>query len=72
MEPFQRKFTSFLDDLASKYYDSLLKAIIVVFPFTDASVDIPKSPYGFDFFLRRIPNLTREGVEFFVKLDFLF
>lgn len=60
------KFIHFIRGLSPKYYVSIIRAVIVIFPYIE-QFDIPKSPYGFDFFFRKINGASKENVEIVVK-----
>ncbi|KAI8802456.1 hypothetical protein BJ742DRAFT_542930 [Cladochytrium replicatum] len=58
-EPFHTRIIDLIEETPMEYHDSLLRAIAVALP--QDLPDLPKSPYGWDSYARRIVGLPKTG-----------
>ncbi|KAJ3403215.1 hypothetical protein HDU80_004376 [Chytriomyces hyalinus] len=64
-DPSHTNFLTFIGVVPSNYYDALVRSLLVVMP--QDVVGVQKSPYGWDSFARRIPQMAKlhpDSVEF--------
>jgi len=54
-----------IDRIPNNYIDSLIKAVLIILPHT--SGDIPKSPFGYEFFLKKVTNRPKKNYELTVS-----
>jgi len=50
-----------IDRIPNNYIDSLIKAVLIILP--HSSNDIQKSPFGFDFFLKKVISRAKKNHE---------
>jgi len=50
-----------IDRIPNNYIDSLIKAVLIILP--QNSPEIQKSPYGFDFFLKKVTSLSKKNLD---------
>ncbi|KAI9203951.1 uncharacterized protein BJ171DRAFT_442776 [Polychytrium aggregatum] len=60
-EPFHIKALEFLRMVPHNYYDSIIRSLLMIVPYT--LPDIQKSPFQWDFFSRKIENLAGKRQE---------
>ncbi|KAJ3226579.1 hypothetical protein HK099_004606 [Clydaea vesicula] len=57
-EPFQCNFVESIGCFPTKYYDSFIRSICLIIP-VDSPDNFVKSPFGFEFFIRKLGTLTK-------------
>ena len=60
-EAFQKRFLTAVDMVPLNYRDSLIRSLVSILP-----LDIPgspRNPFGWDYFMRKIPKFTGKGLE---------
>ncbi|KAJ3102961.1 hypothetical protein HDU97_000200 [Phlyctochytrium planicorne] len=60
-EKFHLNFLEIIKILPNNYYDSFIRSLLLVVPHDVP--DVPKSPYGWDVFSRKINNLFKQPIE---------
>ncbi|ORX79205.1 hypothetical protein BCR32DRAFT_281580 [Anaeromyces robustus] len=60
-ENFHISFLMTIDRIPNNYIDSLIKAVLIILPHTAS--DIPKSPFGYDFFLKKVTSRAKKNYE---------
>ncbi|KAJ3044954.1 hypothetical protein HDV00_000238 [Rhizophlyctis rosea] len=71
-EPFHTHFISIIRAIPPCYYDSLIRSLLLILP--QDIPDMPRSPYGYESFLRKLPSgavRNSEALEW-VKLQMTF
>ncbi|KAI8848959.1 hypothetical protein BC829DRAFT_443421 [Chytridium lagenaria] len=58
---FHSEFLDLIKIVPNNYYDSLIRSLLLVVP--HEVPDIPKSPYGWDIFSKKVTNLSKQPVE---------
>ncbi|KAJ3220359.1 hypothetical protein HDU67_000026 [Dinochytrium kinnereticum] len=60
-EKFHKNFLDLIKILPNNYYDSFIRSLLLVVP--HEVPDVPKSPYGWDIFSKKVTNLFKQPVE---------
>ncbi|KAJ3416658.1 hypothetical protein HDV05_000488 [Chytridiales sp. JEL 0842] len=60
-EPAHKNFTEVINILPNNYYDSMIRSLLLCIPHDIP--DVPKSPFGWEVILRKIPNLSKQQGE---------
>lgn len=67
---FHENFINIIKGVPLSFYDSLIRALLIIFPYE--LPDLPKSPYGWDFFARKIQATVKsqDSIDAIVRTRF--